>query len=349
VTPYPWPYTNSTNANLLNIPQGKNEAAIAYIDDALLLAIAANFNVTHTHIASMMTRVKGVIEWSKSHNSPLEYSKLMLMDFAHQNSTKPHPHLTLLNKTIKPTTSTKYLGVIFDQHLKWMTQHAYVTEKGSKWSAQICRATRPSWGVTPQYTWRLYISVALPRVLYAVDIWCTPPHSIEAGPKRKGSLSVIKKLTSTQRAGMTAIMGGLQTSPTDSLDACTYMIPVDHLIDKWCYRAAVRLATLLPKHPLHKLIKASANMNIKRHRVPLNNLMQIFDLDPKAIEKIGTVVCNPLDANKIPYHTSIPTSEEESKVEECNAGEVVKVYTDGSVISRKVGAAAILIRPGCPT
>ena len=135
------------NADILDIPSAKNESAIAYVDDALLIATADNFEEAHRILANMMTRQNGVSDWSTSHNSPLEYSKLALIDFAHQSSTKTRPQLTLPHKTIKPIASAKYLGVIFDQNLKWTVQLAHVTEKGSKWTAQIRRATRPSWGM----------------------------------------------------------------------------------------------------------------------------------------------------------------------------------------------------------
>jgi len=107
------------NADLLDIPHAKNESAIAYVDDALLIAKADTFETAHQTLASMMTRQNGVIEWSTSHNSPLEYSKLALIDFAHQNNRKPHLQLHLPYKLVLPVASTKYLGVIFDQHLKW--------------------------------------------------------------------------------------------------------------------------------------------------------------------------------------------------------------------------------------
>ena len=77
----------------------------------------------------------------------------------------------LLNTTVTPVSSTKYLGVYFDQHLDWNTQRNYAVEKGTKWTAQIRRATAPSWGLTPKHARQLYISVAIPRILYAVDVW----------------------------------------------------------------------------------------------------------------------------------------------------------------------------------
>ena len=53
------------------------------MDNVLLIATADTFEAAHQVITSMMTRQNGVIEWSTSHNSPLEYSKLALIDFAH--------------------------------------------------------------------------------------------------------------------------------------------------------------------------------------------------------------------------------------------------------------------------
>ena len=333
------------NADILDIPNSKNESAIAYVDDALLMATAKTFEEAHQMLSNMMTRQGGVTSWSTSHNSPLEYSKLALIDFAHQN-TKPRPNLQLPQITVKPVTSAKYLGVIFDQNLRWTAQLANVITKGSKWAAQIKRATRPSWGITPKYARRLYISTALPKILYAVDVWCTPLHGTEVGPRTKGSVTAIKRLTTAQRAGTIAITGGLRTSPTDALDACANTIPASLLVEKWCFKAAVRLATLPPEHPLYKPVKASANKYIRRHKAPLHNLMQITKIDPDKMEKISIAVRNPLDANKIPLRISIASDKEKSKAESINAPETVKVYTDGSEIKGKVGAAAVLLRPG---
>jgi hypothetical protein len=88
---------------------------------------------------------------------------------------------------VKPTISTRYLGVIFNQNLKWNEQLANVIEKGSKWAAQIRRATCPSWGIMPKYARKLYICVAFPKVMYAINIWCIPAHGPVDRPKAKGS------------------------------------------------------------------------------------------------------------------------------------------------------------------
>jgi hypothetical protein len=159
------------NADLLDIPINNNELAMAYIDDAILIAIGADFMDTHEILTDMMTRKGGAIEWSNDHNSRFEFSKLALMDFAHRNSKKARLPLTLLSTTLAPSGSTKYLGVYLNQHLDWGTQRNYAVEKGSKWMAQIRHATAPSWGLTPKHARRLFTSIAIPRILYAIDVW----------------------------------------------------------------------------------------------------------------------------------------------------------------------------------
>ena len=54
------------NADLLDIPETANESAIAYVNDALILASAKNFEDTHQMISQMMTKDGGVYSGSKN-------------------------------------------------------------------------------------------------------------------------------------------------------------------------------------------------------------------------------------------------------------------------------------------
>ena len=89
----------------------------------------------------------------------------------------------------------------------------------------------------PNYAKWLYTSVALPRVLYAVDIWCTPTNSKHVGPKTVGSAKAVKQITSVQRAGALAVTGSLHISAMDALNASAfcynppYIFPGSHSPD----------------------------------------------------------------------------------------------------------------------
>ena len=180
------------NADILDIPKGKVESAIAYVNNTLILVVSKNFTKTHDILANMLTREGGIYEWSNSHNSPLELSKLVLIDFTHRTKQIDRPPLTVAGSMFMPMDSVKYLGIMVDQHLTWKIQHNHAIKKGLKWASQIRRLTQPSWGITPRYVCHLFIGVALPRILYGVDVWCGPPSPTYYGPKSTGAGKVLR-------------------------------------------------------------------------------------------------------------------------------------------------------------
>lgn len=336
------------NTDILDIPSNPHEAAEAYMDDVILIATAKTFLEAHASLADMMQRGSGMINWSKTHNSSIEYSKLTLIDFSHQGVKKQRPPLILPDVTIEPTQSAKYLGIILYQNLNWGPQLAQVKGKGSKWTVQITRLTRPTWGLTPKGAHKLYVSVVLPRILYGLDVWCTPIHGKNARGNKKGSVGVIKKLTTTQMAGTLAVTGGLRTTPTDTLDAHAAMLPMEYRAAKFCHRAITRIATLPKEHPLCAPTKRSAKGRVKRHKSPLHTLTAVFGINPEESEKIPPVRIHPKDRGSRLVHTDIPANKEASKERDERATEVIKVYSDGSSHGGKVGATVILKRLGQP-
>ena len=333
------------NADLLEVPTGNEESAVAYVDDAILIATAKDFHGAHDKILDMMTRKDGALEWAEKHNSRFEFSKLALIGFAHHSKKLPRPALSLPNAIIEPTSSAKYLGIILDQNLNWKEQLAYVTGKGSAWAAQIRRLARPSWGLTPRAARKLYIGVALPRTLYGLDIWCYPKRVAKVGGKEVRS-AAHKKLTTVQRQGALAITGGFRTSPTDALDAHAALLSMHRRMGKILHTAAIRMAALPKKHPLYKPLRHAARRHVKRHRALLHELAQVLPDDPDNIETIPTVRANPAYSRMDPITVSIPQSKEDSRTADANAEEEIKVYSDGSMHEGKVGAAAVLYRNG---
>lgn len=125
------------------------------------------------------------------------------MDFSHHSRHIERPELTLPHGNVKSQSSAKYLGVILVQHLGWSQQYAYAIEKGTAWTLHIRCIARLGWGITPKYARKLFIGVALPKVLYGAEVWNAPPATNEAnsGKMQRGTVAVIMKLASTQRAG----------------------------------------------------------------------------------------------------------------------------------------------------
>ena len=314
------------NADLVEIPkEDEGEFAAAYVDDAIISASANTFEEAHEKLRDMMTREDGAINWAEKHNSPFEYTKLALIDFAHSSHTADRPPLELPSITIRPTTSTKYLGIILDQNLNWKEQMVYVQEKGLKWAAQICRATRPSWGLMPKAARKLYIGVVIPRILYRVEVWCVPLQETPEGEKWKGSVHAIKKLTSTQRAGTLAITGGFRTSPTDALDAHALILPMHLKIDKALFRTAVRFAALPDSHPMHKQYRSASARKIKHHKSALHHMSQLYGIRTDTVETIPVVRQNPATRNSLPVILEILGDKEASKQLDGTLTEVIQL------------------------
>ena len=333
------------NADLIEIPKNVDEEAIAYVDDAILIATGSDFVETHETLAEMMTRANGAIEWAEKHNSRFEYSKLALIDFSHHSRKLERPPLALPNTTVKPVASTKYLGVYLDQNLLYKEQLAYIAGKGSTWAAQIRRLSRPSWGLTPSSARKLYIGAALPKILYGIEIWCPPQRNPTPG-RNPPRTTATRKLTTAQRAGTLAITGGFRTTPTDVLDAHAALLPVNYRLDRTRYMKTIRLASLSAAHPLQAPFKTAFRRKVKRHKSSLHELAGILKHDPDAIETIPVVRINPALKRKAPIKVSMPRNKEDSKREDAHAKEEVKVYSDGSIHDGQVGAAAVMYRKG---
>ena len=203
---------------------------------------------------------------------------------------------------------------------------------------------RPDWGLTPRFARRMYTSVALPRILYAADVWAPPAYKKEIGAKPTANKRFTARLATLQRAGALAVVGGLRTSPTDLLCTHADILPAHLELDKTCHKAAVRMATLPHSHPITKIYRKSSKRSVKRHKSPLHCLTRAFETAHEEFETVIVAGRNPAVMGKQPFKTDIPGSKEDSKSRDERAPEHVKIYSDGSMHDGNVGAAAIVVK-----
>ena len=99
------------NTDLIMVPK-KEEAMIAYVDDASYYAEGVNFKEVYGRLHDMMERAQGSFVWSDCHNSHFEPSKMVRMglhthtpDLCHPGklAPEPHPDLHLCGAIIKPS------------------------------------------------------------------------------------------------------------------------------------------------------------------------------------------------------------------------------------------------------
>lgn len=139
-------------------------------------------------LRSMMEHEGGVFDWAYTHNSPLELSKLTIMDFSLKSRVADPLVITCRNTNrmmhVHAVVSYKFLGVYLDPKLQWATQTEHAVAVTSKWVNAVCRLAQVSKGIPVKYMRMLYISVAIPCITYMADVWYTPPYKPQPSSKK---------------------------------------------------------------------------------------------------------------------------------------------------------------------
>ena len=240
-----------------------------YIDDAYILTIGHSITETHEKLHDTMERDGGVFQWAAEHNCGFGIDKFQLLDLTHRR--EPHlgipgktcpisrPDVQLRGHVVKSDDMAKFLGVIIDRELQWKAQGAAMVEKGKAWVAQVQRIAKVTRGVPSHLVRRLYLAVAVPKMMYAADICLESSRRVGGA----GSATIVAKLAAVQRKAAIAITGAMKTTATDILDAHANLLPMQLLVEKMRARAAIRMATLPKSHPLEQHIRRVATRRIK--------------------------------------------------------------------------------------
>jgi len=334
------------NAGLLEIspPDSKDEAQFGFVDDVALLATGDNIEETHAKLADMMARPRGAFDWSESHNSQFELSKLALMNF----SPKPQPDIPLTishprtnrSTTIKPVRTYRFLGILFDPKLNWTAQTEKAARTAEAWINLVRRLARTSTGISAKGMRQLYISIAIPKMSYAAEVWFTLPHKAnETSKKRTGSVKFTQKIQSAQRRATITMLGAMRTTAGDVLNAHANIPPPHLLFLKVLIRSATRLAALPDCHPLYKHVQRAIKKPVKRHRSPLHLLLITTGIQPKRYETL-------LPARRRRNYQILANvhieEDRDTAIEYANNIPGVAIFTDGSGYKKRAGAAAVM-------
>jgi ribonuclease HI/exonuclease III len=337
--------------------KASKETGFLYVDDTAVLVTGKNFSTTHTKLRNVMNRTGGIMEWAVAHNCSFGIDKFQLLDLSRKKVKDPlrprkrvplpRRNLLLNGQSIKSATTVKFLGLHIDRELRWKEQIAAAIGKGREWLRQCSRLAKTSGGISGRHMRKLYLAVVRPRMLYGADIFLGPALRSGSFNNKKGSRAALNKLAAIQRSAAISIVGGLRTSPTDSLDIHANLLPFHLMVDKTRFQAALRLATLPETHPLYKPVHQAAQRFVTRHHSPLHELMHRFKLKPKLMERIAASRQGPKWESDVAIR--IADNKEMAKEEDRADETSIKVYTDGSGFEGKVGAAAVLYRNGVLT
>ena len=82
-------------------------------------------------------------------------------------------------------------------------------------------------------------------------------------------------------------LGASRGTTFDTMDAHTFIPPVDLLFRRAQFRAATRICALLKHHPLYPLACKAASRLIRSHQSPLHYLFHLAGVKPQLIKTIS--------------------------------------------------------------
>ena len=157
------------------------EDTVAFMDDTLLLAWGKSLNESNAKVKQMMVRQGGGLDWVVTHQSNFTIDTFGIIGLTRRREQNPlgaprtrhmQWHQIFLQGVKVPVVANhKFLGIIMDQELHWKEHMNYALHRGTKWVTQYRRLAKPSWGVSAKFMRQFYTMVAVPKVLYATDLF----------------------------------------------------------------------------------------------------------------------------------------------------------------------------------
>ena len=231
--------------------------------------------------------------------------------------------------------------------MSWRAHISKIIASATQWTQQLWRVARTAGRLSPSHTRQLYNTVAVPAFTYTSDIWYIPPFKRPHSQKSNGLVSDTKSLQLIQGTAARYITGGIQGTAYNILEAHADLPPVDLLFRRVQFRAASRICTLPPRHPLYPIACRTAARFVRSHRSPLHYLFFVTGLRPKHTETIDPVRQHP---NYKPALNTVIKPNKESALTEANNNHVstcYKVYSNSSGFEGGASASAILYKDNC--
>src|SRR5437667_4302333 len=256
------------NSDLLDIPKKEGQLGLGYIDDILYGAQNKTALENTRELGRLLVKTE---QWRQQHGAQFEKSKYVLIHFTRNSPEKAKASVTISGIRIEPSEEAKYLGVTFDQKLKFHSHVKQVVAKVTKYAIAIGEIAKSRWGPEFKYLKRLFTAVAAPRIDYAAIIWHRPKDTCTAP-----TTAQLRALSSVQGRMMRAITGCFRTTAITAMEHETNLIsPEWHLTNK-ILRTITHMTATAENHPIHAWITHALRGGSRPHISNLENLIKHF-------------------------------------------------------------------------
>ncbi|KAJ5901429.1 reverse transcriptase [Penicillium tannophilum] len=340
------------NADLLEDCQTRSGdlSTMGWVDDVGFMATSK----TEQQNISKLEKACGKAGiWASRHASVFDPKKYNLIHFVPPERQKTHEGQSFLlvegqdglHNIVFPEQAAKYLGFWLDPQLTFSHHHEKAVMKGST-SIQALRSLAGStWGASTTAMRRIYQAVVMPQMLYGVSAWYP---WFEKGKCKH----ISAKFAAIQKRAACLIGGAFKTSAAEALNIELYLPPIGIQMERISAETALRIRTG-PAHGVPQLMIRQRSQQ-QRQRGGWS------PMEAHAWQKGGCLTAPPGALARqwesrrayvrAPWHmppevhilerdAAVKTHSEISKNQ--NQGKLL-IYTDGSGIEGKVGAAAVV-------
>jgi ribonuclease HI len=250
--------------------------------------------------------------------------------------------LNIANTELEPSTEVRVLGVILDPALRWNPQIRAVEAKAASQIKALRSITGSTWGSSMTEMQRVYATVVRPSLTFGCNTWYTPKG---LPGHRKG---LVNKLQSIQGKCLRIAAGAYRATATEALEVETFTPPIDLYMETQVARTTLRLRSCKSR-AVEEHAKRRIGLDERRGRGrPPKPPPTPGELRLRWVENQVGDVSNLEERQPYirppwyspPQITIDGTKEEAIKRLKEKTPDTLRVFTDGSGIDGRLGAAA---------
>ena len=190
------------NGIITNLPA--DVKAALYVDDLVIYSSSNNINSIERRLQITINRIQ---QWANNHGFQFSTEKTTALHFHRKRGLQQEPSLNIYGQRIHFHPTAKYLGMIFDQRLRWKEHINSLKTKAIKSLDIIKCLSKTNWGSDRLSLLRLYRSIIRSKLDYGSFIYWT------------ASSHVLKKLDPIHNTALRICLGAFKSSPIASLYA----------------------------------------------------------------------------------------------------------------------------------
>jgi ribonuclease HI len=320
------------NSDLVDQPVTFRGGASAFIDDYFRWRVGRS---AEENLAKIQTEdIPRIEAWARRTGSCFAAEKTELIHLTRKRSEQLQGQVVINGKTVKPSSTAKLLGVIFDHELRWK-EHV---QQAIKRATRVTIALSGLRHLRPEQMRQIYQACVTPVVDYSSTVWHDPLRD----------KTHLRHLNTVQRAPLIRILSAFRTVATTTLEVEAHVLPTHLRLRRRAQHTIARLHTLPRKHPIWSaLLRAQRRRNnIGNYaRFPLAEALKTMDL--QRLDELETIDPSPLPPWRAETFTEIEVgSDRESAIERAETARSISdivVYSDASGREGHLGAAVVAL------